>query len=113
MALNNEFVKYYAAVVENDNMSLPQQGEAGGWMVWAGYFSMGQRHDYTGTLKNVNVPVLILHGQNDMQSEEASRMYEIFPNSRFEVIESATHFPFEEQPEAFAAVVGKFLNEIE
>jgi proline iminopeptidase len=110
IALSNEFVKYYAAAEENYDTPLPEPDEAGGWMVWAGYFGMGQRHDYTDALKNVNVPVLILHGQNDMQSEAASRSYEVFPNSTFQVIENATHFPFEERPEAFATVVSEFLG---
>ncbi len=110
MTLNNEFVKYYAVAEKNYDISLPEQGEAGGWMVWAGYFSMGQRHDYTNALKGVDAPVLIIHGQNDMQSEAASRTYEIFPNSTFKVVENTTHFPFEEQPEAFAAIVGEFLQ---
>jgi pimeloyl-ACP methyl ester carboxylesterase len=35
---------------------------------------------------------------------------EAFPNARFEVIENATHFPFEEQPEEFGAIVGGFLS---
>jgi proline iminopeptidase len=110
IALSNEFVKYYAAAEENYDTTLPEPVEAGGWMVWAGYFGMGQRHDYTDALKDVNVPVLILHGQNDMQSEAASRSYEVFPNSTFQVIENTTHFPFEERPEAFATAVSEFLG---
>jgi len=111
IALNNEFVKYYAIAEENFDTSLPEQGDAGGWMVWAGYFSMGQRHDYTDALKTVDVPVLIIHGENDMQSEAASRTYEVFPNTTFQIVENTTHFPFEEQPEAFAAIVDEFLRE--
>jgi pimeloyl-ACP methyl ester carboxylesterase len=47
-----------------------------------------------------------------MQSEATSRTYQVFPNSRFEVVEDATHFPFEKQTEIFTAVVGEFLNEM-
>ena len=111
VALNNEFVKYYAIAEKNLESSLPEQGDAGGWMVWAGYFSMGQRHDYTDALRHVDVPALIIHSENDMQSEAASRTYEVFPNSIFGVVENTTHFPFEEQPEVFAAVVEKFLQQ--
>jgi len=40
----------------------------------------------------------------------ASRLYsDAFPNACFEVISQATHFMFEEQPEAFAAAVKAFL----
>ncbi len=108
VALNEEFAKYYAAVAET---SIPEQGKSGGWMVWAMYLSMGTRHDYRDALKDVNAPLLVVHGADDLQTEEASRIYvDAFPNARFHVIEDATHFPFHEQPEEFAAVVGEFLR---
>lgn len=109
-ALNEEFGKYYGAVFE---ISIPEQGEPGGWMVWAMYISMGTRHDYRDALKDVTAPVLVVHGADDLQTEEASRIYvDASPNARFHVIEGATHFSFCEQPEEFAAVVGEFLGEL-
>ena len=88
-----------------------QQGRAGGWMTWAQYISMGQRHDYRPALAAVDAPVLVLHGADDLQSEAASRLYvEALPNAEFVVIEDAGHASFEEQPEAFARVVAEFLN---
>lgn len=108
IALNQEFGKYYQAVVD---IPLAEQGEPGGWMVQAMYFSMGQRHDYRGALKAVEAPVLVIHGANDLQTEETTRVYaEAFPNARFQAIEQAGHFPFLEQPQAFAQVVGEFLG---
>ncbi len=108
-ALNEEFARYYQSAVPTAVVS--SEGKAGGWMVQALYFSMGQRHDYRAALKAVTAPVLVIHGTNDLQPETASRMYvEAFPNARFEVIENATHFPFEEQPEEFGAIVGEFLS---
>lgn len=109
-AMNEQFGKYYVQVADIP-ARMPPQGKSGGWMVWAQYLSMGQRHDYRPALKNVNVPVLVIHGANDLQSESASRMYgEAFPNAQFIVIENAGHFPFEEQPDAFAEIVGAFLT---
>jgi proline iminopeptidase len=109
-ALNEEFGKYYEAVFETSIP--PEQGKPGGWMVWAMYVSMGTRHDYRDTLKDVTAPVLVIHGADDLQTEEASRVYvDAFPNARFHVIEDATHFSFYEQPEEFAAVTGEFLSE--
>ncbi len=106
--LNEEFGKYYAAVAP---VPVSEQGRAGGWMVQAMYFSMGQRHDYRKALTTVAVPVLVIHGANDLQPEKASRVYaEAFSNSKFVVIENASHFPFEEQHERFAAVIDEFLN---
>ena len=61
VALNQEFGEYYTAVV--DMPALTQtQGEAGGWMVHAMYFSMGLQHDYREAMKNVTAPVLVIHG---------------------------------------------------
>jgi pimeloyl-ACP methyl ester carboxylesterase len=82
-------------------------------MVQAMYMSMGQRHDYRAALKPVNAPVLVIHGEKDLQPEKASRMYaQAFPNAEFKVIGNASHFAFSEQPEEFAAVVGEFLSKV-
>ena len=115
VSLNTQFAKYYAAAYETLNTSIPtreQLAGAGGWMVQAMYFSMGKRHDYRSALKNVEAPVLVIHGENDLQPEKASRIYaDCFPNSRVCVIKNAGHFSFSEQPEEFSAVIAKFLNE--
>jgi proline iminopeptidase len=111
VAMNGQFGKYYSEAIK---IPLPAQGkEPGGWMVWAAYISMGQRHDYRPALRGVNVPVLVIHGADDLQSESASRMYaETFPNAQFVTIEGASHFSFEQQPEQFARVVKAFLEDL-
>lgn len=110
VALNQEFAKYYAAVAP---VSIPEQGKGGGWMVQAMYFSMGLRHDYRDALKDVKSPVLVIHGADDLQTEEASRSYaDAFPNARFQMIANAAHFPFHERAEEFAAITGEFLDEL-
>jgi proline iminopeptidase len=107
--LNGEFVPYYKQALPQ--AVIPAEGNAGGWMVQAIYLGMGTRNDYRPALKAVTAPVLVLHGAGDLQPEAASRLYsEAFPNARFQVIESATHFMFEEQPEAFAAAVEQFTT---
>jgi proline iminopeptidase len=114
--VNQGFAKYYGVAMGGNSSSIseiPQQGKAGGWMVPALYMSMGTRHDYRAALKQVSAPVLIIHGADDLQPEAASQAYaDAFPNARFQVIPHATHFPFEEQPGEFAAIVGKFLSEL-
>jgi proline iminopeptidase len=120
IAMNRKFGEYYIKVIApeasaNIDTNLPEQGRPGGWMVWAQYLSMGQRHDYKQALKNVTGyvtgNVLIIHGADDLQSESASRMYaEVFTNSEFVVIPNASHFSFEEQPEEFAQTVSAFLE---
>jgi pimeloyl-ACP methyl ester carboxylesterase len=98
-------------VVKTPTSDLPQQGKPGGWMVWAQYVSMGQKHDYRSALQKVSAPVLVIHGADDLQSESATRLYtETFPNAEFAVIKNADHFSFEEQPEQFADIVQKFLD---
>lgn len=110
IALNEEFAGYYMAV---NPAPAPPGGRVGGWMVQAMYFSMGQRHDYRKALAAVTAPVLVIHGRDDLQPEEASRLYvEQLPNAQFEIVDGATHFPFEEQPEAFAQIVGGFLGRL-
>jgi proline iminopeptidase len=110
IAQNEDFANFYAQVMEIAT-PLPPQGKPGGWMAYGMYFSMGQRHDYRPYLEEVNVPVLVIHGADDLQSEEASRSYsEAFPNAEFLVIDGATHFPFIEQPETFSNAVASFLD---
>lgn len=111
VALNEQFGTYYSHVVQT---SLPQQGRSGGWMVWAQYVSMGQRHDYRPALKQVQTPALVIHGADDLQTEAASRLYvDALPNANFVVIPNAGHFSFEEQPDLFAQTVAEFLNTID
>jgi proline iminopeptidase len=114
VALNSEFPKYYGAALRARNSTPPVGSgvnENGGWMTYAMYMSMGKRHDYRQALKSVEAPVLVVHGDLDLQPEKASRLYaECFPNSSFEVVKGAGHFVYDEQPQAFAQIVEKFLN---
>ncbi|HEX6036376.1 MAG TPA: alpha/beta hydrolase, partial [Anaerolineales bacterium] len=112
VAMNEQFGKYYIQIMDEDmKAESPAQGNPGGWMVWAGYISMGQRHDYRAALREVTAPVLVVHGADDLQSEAATRLYmDAFPNAEFAVIENAGHFTFEEQPEQFATIIKSFLE---
>ena len=81
-------------------------------MVHAAYFSMGRQHDYRNDLKNVSAPVLVIHNADDSQPEERTRVYaEAFPNSRFEVIEDASHFAYKQQAGKFADLLKQFLKD--
>lgn len=115
-AMNREFTPYYEAAVKAKGYSIPASNAStdnGGWMVMAMYLSMGTKHDYRSALKSVNAPVLVIHGQNDLQPEKASRMYaDLFPNAQFQVIQNASHFAFSDQPEEFARIAGEFLGKL-
>jgi proline iminopeptidase len=113
VALNGKFATYYEAAARGRDYTVPELpgGAMGGWMVQAMYFSMGRRHDYRQALRAVQAPVLVIHGDQDLQAEAESRIYaEAFPNARFEIIRHAGHFPFEDQPAQFADVVRNFLR---
>ncbi len=102
IAMDEKFGLYYMSVMDVPEDELIEQGEPGGWMTWGMYMSMGQQHDYRPLMRKVTAPVLVIHGTEDLQSEEASRLYsDTFPNSRFERISDASHFSFQEQPEEF------------
>lgn len=109
--LQSQEVEFGAYLAEALPPYRVEQGQPGGWMARALYLSMGLQHDYRTALRTVTAPVLVVHGEDDVQPESASRLYaDAFPNSQFEIIAGATHFAFEEQPAAFAAVVARFLD---
>lgn len=113
IAMDEKFGQYYISVAGVTESEMIQQGEPGGWMTWGMYVSMGQRHDYRAALKKVTAPVLVLHGVDDLQSEAATRLYsDTFPNAQFAVIENASHFAFQQQPEQFAKLVSDFLSNL-
>jgi len=116
VALQERFTPYYVAAVEQRGGVIPETNDgegAGGWMVWAQFLSMGRRHDYSEALGAYGGPVLVLHGEHDLQPEQASRLYlDYFPQAQFEVVDDASHFAFEEKPEAFATTVAPFLADV-
>jgi len=114
--LNAEFDRYYATAAGAQGVAVPSTRDAssgGGWMVYGTYFSMGRRHDYRSALKGIDAPVVVIHGASDLQPEQASRAYvDAIPRARLAVVPNAGHFPFLDQPEAFSAAVGRFLDEL-
>jgi proline iminopeptidase len=110
VGMNNRLGEYYLQAYPNAPQAA--QGRPGGWMVWGIYLSLGQRHDYRKAMTSTAFPVLILHGAEDLQSEETTRQYlGIYPDAEFAVIPGATHFMFEENAAEFARAVGEFLRE--
>ena len=115
-SLNARLGKYYRIAAKARGFMVPEDDDPyaqGGWMVEAMYFSMGKRHDYRRALRSVQAPVLVVHGENDIQPERASRTYsDAFPDSQFRTIAGAGHFPFLDQPVKFSKVTGEFLARI-
>ncbi len=73
---------------------------------------MAQRPDSFPTLKTVNVPTLILAGEEDTLTpvEDAKRMQQAIAGSRMEVIPRAGHCAAFEQPEAAGRLIRGFLD---
>jgi proline iminopeptidase len=68
--------------------------------------------DLLPELGNLNLPVLIVGGDNDEVGVEGMRVCQLaIPNARLAVIPGAAHMNYLDQPELFRSVVGKFIRE--
>jgi proline iminopeptidase len=111
--MNGRFAHFYTLVGEKSISESDAAETCGGWMVQAMYLSMGRRHDYRSALHKIKAPALVIHGDQDLQPEKASRMYaDNLPNARIEIISHSGHFVFIDQPDIFAAKVGVFLDRL-
>jgi proline iminopeptidase len=114
--LNSEYVQHFGAAMKSRGLEMPEMTEeelalSGGWMVHALYLSLGMKYDLREELRQVQVPVLVLHGERDMFAVKASREYtDLFPNGKLLMIPEATHFPFMGKPEEFSLIAGEFLK---
>lgn len=90
---------------------------AGGWMVYAIYFSLGKAPNFRAALDRVTAPTLILHGADDDISLPGAKTYEPIRGSKLVMINRvdddtpAGHFAFDDSPEAFGKAVESFLSE--
>ncbi|MCY0997477.1 alpha/beta hydrolase [Myxococcus sp. MISCRS1] len=92
----------------------PDTGAAGGFLSLGLYLSLGRHHDWSEWLRRVRARTLVIHGAHDLQPRSATtRVVEAIPHARLVELAGSGHFPFEEQPEAFAATVRAFLQEEE
>ena len=113
VALHSRLVPFYVEAARRRGFAVPEStsAEGGGFMVEAQYLSMGRRHDYRQALAHAAVPTLVVHGDRDLQSVEASAVYSAaIPGARLERFAASGHFPFVDEKERFAEVVGTFLD---
>jgi proline iminopeptidase len=115
-ALNAEFGRFYVAALQGNGVQLPEEETEmkgiGGWAPHGIYFSLGQGWDYRGKIKEINTPALVIHGAKDVMTVKVSQEYaELLPRGKMVVMENASHFAFDEDPRAFADLVGTFLGE--
>jgi len=64
------------------------------------------------SMRRLDVPTLVLFGTEDrLTPPELGRIYsELLPRCRFVTVDDAAHIIYDDRPEAFAAVVGDFLE---
>jgi proline iminopeptidase len=80
-------------------------------MFWPVVGQLNASFDLRPGLKNVNVPVLIIHGKSD-PLESAQEVHDALAGSRVEMIDDAGHFPWAEQPAAVYRVLDAFLRQV-
>lgn len=77
--------------------------------------AMRDRPDSRPMLADIDVPVLIIHGEHDqiVPLAEAEEMVEAIPDAELVVLEDAGHLPNLEQPDDFNEAVIEFLEALE
>jgi pimeloyl-ACP methyl ester carboxylesterase len=73
---------------------------------------MAERPDSVDTLKTINVPTLLVTGEEDLLTgiNEPELMRQHIPNSQLRVIPKAGHYSAWEQPEEAGKLVRQFLH---
>ncbi len=73
---------------------------------------MAERPDSVPDLKHIQVPTLILTGEEDVLTPavDAELMRQSIPNSRLKMIPKAGHYAPWERPEAVAPLLRQFLD---
>eukprot|EP01124_Arcella_intermedia_P032974 TRINITY_DN779_c0_g1_i12.p1 TRINITY_DN779_c0_g1~~TRINITY_DN779_c0_g1_i12.p1 ORF type:complete len:443 (+),score=99.04 TRINITY_DN779_c0_g1_i12:160-1329(+) len=111
--LHAQFFEFWGKAAKWD-MPTPPLEMIGGWMVYGIQLSMGLSHDYSSVLREIETPVLLIHGEKDLVSmKNVMEFQRLLRYSEVDVIEDAGHFPFNESPEEFAHLLSKFLISLE
>jgi pimeloyl-ACP methyl ester carboxylesterase len=79
-----------------------------------GLQAMIERPDSTATCATIDVPTLIVVGEEDVLTppKEARVLHRAISGSRIEVLRQAGHLPNVERPAAFNTVVSEFLGSL-
>ncbi len=71
-----------------------------------------KNYDYESRLDEITKPTLILNGQMDMSTPYINKkMYDMIPNSKWELFRNSRHVPYIEENEKYMRVLKKWLNE--
>jgi len=74
---------------------------------------MAERADSIPTLATINVPALVIAGEDDsVPLSELKLMHELIAGSRFRVIRKAGHYAAMEQPAEFGRLLRAFFDSL-
>ncbi|MGY3749238.1 proline iminopeptidase [Vagococcus acidifermentans] len=68
--------------------------------------------NYVDKLKDINVPVLLTSGTNDLSTPLINKvMYDALPNARWELFAHSRHMPFVDEKELYKKILLEWLNQ--
>jgi len=90
-----------------DQLPVPEKADLEKW------FSRLEHEDLRPHLSKINIPTLIIHGDQDpiVQLGAAKYLYEQIKGSRLVVLKGVGHAPFLEKPQEFNQLLGDFISE--
>ena len=73
---------------------------------------MAERRDQSGFLSQIQVPALVIAGQEDplIPKSESKNMARSIPRSVLKTVEGVGHLVPMEDPDAFSKILSKFLS---
>ncbi len=74
-----------------------------------------QNYNVTPYLKDIQVPTLILVGDDDFicPQSQSERMHKAIPNSELHIFKKCGHFASLEAPDEFVSVIKKWINKLD
>ena len=73
-------------------------------------YTMGKTFDYTNKLKEIDVPVLITSGADDLSTPVVSKtMYDHIKNAKWELFANSRHMPFVDEKRAYKKILRDWL----
>ena len=116
---NDHFMVRHAGDVPTDESPEPlrrkkNRGEAAYLHAWGPneFFPMGtlKTFDYTNKLKEIDVPVLITSGADDLSTPVVSKiMYDHIKNAKWELFANSRHMPFVDEERAYKKILRDWL----
>jgi proline iminopeptidase len=106
----NEYFRFLS-IAQGNSEQEPAYEIAGAFAQQAFFSSLGFAHDWRLMLKQLRMPMLVIHAENDLQSEGLSRNFGLaFPHTDFALAKNVGPFMLTNNPEVFAAIATPFLS---